>query len=99
MGLLKLLLFPVTGPAKGFGFILEQIQEQADAMLLDEGRIQSELMALSARHSMGEISEEEYLEQEAALLEWLNTIRADQEQSTLLEDPENGSDYGEDGTT
>jgi multidrug efflux pump subunit AcrA (membrane-fusion protein) len=91
MGLLTdLLLLPVTGPAHGLHFILEQIQAQVEAEQLDEGRVEEELLALSLRHDMGEITEAEYMDQEAALLEQLNAIRAYKE--ALLEaDEANGS--------
>ena len=84
MGLLSnLLLFPVTGPVHGVRFLLEQIQAQANAELLDEGRVQAELMSLSVRYDLGEISDAEYEEQEEALFEKLNAIRAYKEE--LLE--------------
>ena len=84
MGLLSnLLLFPVTGPVHGVRFLLEQIQAQANAELLDEGRVQAELMSLSVRYDLGEISDAEYEEQEEALLEELNASRAYKEE--LLE--------------
>lgn len=75
MGLLSsLLLFPVTGPLRGIQFVVEQIQAEANAMLFDENRVKAQIMALSLRLEQGEISEEEYEEHEAALLEWLNEI-------------------------
>ncbi len=93
MGLLSnLLLFPVTGPVHGVRFLLEQIQAQANAELLDEGRVQAELMSLSVRYDLGEISDAEYEEQEEALFEELNAIRAYKEE--LLE-PDAYSDADE----
>ncbi len=80
MGLLaKLLLLPVTGPVRGFQFILEQIQAEAEAILQDEGRVQAELIDLSLRHDMGEVADAEYTEQEEALLARLNAIREHRE--------------------
>jgi hypothetical protein len=77
VGLLSgLLLFPITGPIHGLKFVLEQIQAQVDAQLLDEGQVTADLMAIGLQHEMGEISDEEYAAQEAALLEQLNAIRA-----------------------
>ncbi len=77
MGLISdLLLFPVMGPVRGFQFILEQVKAEADAQLLDEGRVQAELMNLSLRYDAGEVSEEEYLEGEAYLLDRLDEVRA-----------------------
>jgi hypothetical protein len=77
VGLLSnLLLFPITGPIHGLKFVLEQIQAQVDAQVLDEGQVTADLMAIGLQHEMGEISDEEYAEQEAAVLEQLNAIRA-----------------------
>lgn len=77
MGLLSsLLLLPVTGPVHGFRAILAAIQEQVDAQMMDEARVQGELVRLSVRHSAGQISDAEYESQETALLEKLNSIRA-----------------------
>src|SRR5262245_40990969 len=77
MGLLSgLLLLPITGPVYGLKFVLEQIQAQVDAHLLDEGQVMADLMTIGLQHEMGEISDEEYASQETALLEQLNAIRA-----------------------
>jgi len=77
MGLLSgLLLFPITGPVYGLTFVLEQIQAQVDAQMLDEGRVIADLMAIGLQQETGEISAEEYAAQESALLEQLNAIRA-----------------------
>jgi len=71
-----LLFFPVTGPISGLKFVLEQIQAQVNAQLLDENQVIANLMAAGLQHEMGEISDEEYASQEAELLEQLNAIRA-----------------------
>ena len=95
MGLLSgLLLFPITGPVYGLKFVLEQIQAQVDAQLLDEGQVMADLMTLGLQHEMGEISSEEYASQEAALLETLNAIRA---YKAMLVDAERTSDPAYDG--
>jgi len=76
VGLLSgLLLFPITGPVYGLKFILEQIQAQVDAQMLDEGQVMADLMSVSQQYETGEISDEEYESQEAALLEQLSAIR------------------------
>jgi len=77
MGLLSdLLLFPITGPVHGMTFILEQIQAQVDAQMLDEDRVMADLMTIGMQYETGEVSDEEYASQESALLEQLNAIRA-----------------------
>jgi len=70
-----LLLLPVMAPVWGFRFLLERLRDEADAVLRDEGRAFAELIDLSMRHSVGQLSEEEYAQQEAELLERLNSIR------------------------
>ena len=77
MGLLsELLLLPVTGPVRGLQFIAEQIKAQVDAEQLDESQVEAELTQLSVRHDLGEVSDEEYAEQETVLLKQLDAIRA-----------------------
>ena len=67
MGLLSdVLLFPVTGPVRGLAFIAAQIKEQVDAEFDPRRRaekVQAELMRLSMRHDLGQISEDEYAAQ------------------------------------
>jgi len=71
-----LLLLPLMGPAKGLVFVLEKIKEQVDAEQLDESLVADELMALTLRHDLGEVSDTQYLAEETALLERLNAIQA-----------------------
>jgi hypothetical protein len=76
MGLVTgLLLLPVTGPVRAFRFFLERIHEEAQAIMRDEGRAFAELIDLSMRHSAGQLSDADYAEQEAQLLEQLTAIR------------------------
>jgi hypothetical protein len=100
MGLISgLLLFPISGPIHGLQFILEQIREQAEAELLDEGRIHAELVNLNLLRELGEISAEEHAALEDALIERLNTIRAYKEgqlDSVIIVEPE-PDDLEEDG--
>jgi hypothetical protein len=70
-----LLLFPVMAPVWGFRLLLEQLREEAEAVLRDEGRAFAELIDLSMRHNTGQLSDAEYAEQEAELLERLSSIR------------------------
>jgi Gas vesicle protein G len=74
------LLLPVTGPARGLRFIAEQVKEQVDAECDPARRaeqVQAELIRLSVRRDLGQISEDEYATQEAALLAQLNALQAD----------------------
>ena len=76
MGLITgLLLLPVTGPVRAFQFLVERLHDEAQAVLRDEGRAFAELIDLSMRHTAGQLSDAEYAEQEAELLERLGAIR------------------------
>ena len=96
MGLLSgLLLLPITGPVHGLRFVLEQIQARVDAELMDKGHVTAELMAIALRHDLGEISDEEYAEQEAALLDRLNAIRAYRAEGAEYQAPMDPADDGD----
>ncbi len=73
--LIDLLTFPVLGPIKGVIWIAEKVAEQVEKELYDEDAVRGQLMELELRYDLGEISEEEYLEAEEALLERLRIIR------------------------
>lgn len=94
MGLLSdLLLFPVTGSARGLSFILEQIRDQINEERLSESSdIEDELMSLAIRYELGELSEAAYAAQESALLERLNAARSEQEDWLEAEEVESEVD-------
>lgn len=75
-----LLLLPFMAPVWGFRFVLERLADEANAVMHDEGRAFSELIDLSMRRSAGQLSDAEYAEQEAQVLERLSSIRERQEQ-------------------
>jgi hypothetical protein len=81
MGLLTdVLLLPITGPARGLRFIAQQVKDQVDAQCDPARRaeqVQAELVRHSVRRDLGQISEDEYAAQEAALLEQLNALQAE----------------------
>jgi len=51
------------------------VAEQAEKELYDEDKVRGQLMELEVRYDLGEISEEEYMAAEEALLERLRVIR------------------------
>ena len=73
--LTKLLTLPVLGPIQGVIWIAEKVVEQAEGELYNADRVRGQLMELELRYDLGEITEEEYLATEEALLEWLRAIR------------------------
>lgn len=72
----ELLLSPISGPARVVGFVMNRIKDEVEAEYLDEGKVQAELLDLTLRYERGEIDDDQYKEQEAAILEHLNDIRA-----------------------
>ncbi len=87
MGFLTdLLLFPLMGPVRGVAFIAGQVQEAAEAGLLDEDQVQGELMSLSMQHAIGEISDADYEAAETELLEMLDAMRIYRE--SMMEEDE-----------
>jgi len=73
--LFKLLTAPLAAPLAGFRFILNQIGEMAEHELYDEDRIREELLELQLRLDEGEITEDEYAEQEADVMARLRLAR------------------------
>lgn len=95
MGLISgLLLLPITAPVRGFEFLLEQMRDQADSVLRDEGRAFAELIDLGMRHAAGQLDDTEFAEQESELLARLDAIREEREQ--LLEDESYDDDAWDD---
>ena len=73
--LLRLLTAPVSLPLAGFRFVLNQVVQMAERELLDEDRIREDYLLLQLRLEEGEISEEEYLRQEAEIMVRLRAAR------------------------
>ena len=70
-----LLTSPALGPIRGVHWLANKVTEAAESEVLDESKVRGELMELQIRLEMGEITEEEYDEQERVLVERLNAIR------------------------
>ncbi|NER32723.1 MAG: gas vesicle protein GvpG [Oscillatoria sp. SIO1A7] len=66
--ILRLLTLPISGPIQGITWIGEQILERANAELDDKENLQKKLLALQLAFDLGEMSEEEFEEQEEELL-------------------------------
>ena len=77
MGLLgKLLFFPIAGPVAGIRWSLNKVVQVAEEELSDDTPIKQELMELQMRLELGDITDEEYVEHEAALMARLREVRA-----------------------
>ena len=67
--------FFLSLPVKGLIGIFKKIAEMAEAELTDESKIREELLQLENLYENGQITEEEYQEREARLIERLNMAR------------------------
>lgn len=70
-------------PAKGLMGIFNKIAEMAEAELNDESKIREELLLLEFLYETDQITEEEYQEKEAALMERL-TLQEEQRDDIRL---------------
>jgi hypothetical protein len=76
MGLLKHLLFwPVTGPSFLTRFALDKVGDTVRGELTDDQIVKEEILALQMKLELGDIDDEEYVEQEALLMLRLRDVR------------------------
>jgi hypothetical protein len=76
MGILsKILFFPVTGPVAGIRWSLNQVIQVAEEELTDDAPVKQELMELQMKLELGDITDDEYIEREAALMARLREVR------------------------
>jgi len=68
MGLIGGLLTLPLAPARGLGWVLDQVVQEAEAQLHDPTRIRAELADAEAALERGEIDEETYEDLERELL-------------------------------
>ena len=73
--LLKLLTAPITLPLSGFRFVLGRVEEMAERELYDEERIREDLLLLQLRLDEGEITDDEYVTEEADIMVRLRAAR------------------------
>jgi len=73
--LLDILTFPVLGAPRLIYWLAKTVAEEANREQFDEDQVQGQLLELQVRYELGEISDEEYLEQETAILDKLTAIR------------------------
>ncbi len=77
MGLLgKILFFPVAGPVAGIRWSLNKVLQVAEEELTDDAPLKQELMELQMRLELGDITDDEYVEHEAALMARFREVRA-----------------------
>ena len=74
-----LLLLPLTGPVSGFKWIMRTIQKMADEELMNDQPWKERLIELQMQLELGEISEDDYVREEAIVFQALRDIRARKE--------------------
>jgi hypothetical protein len=72
----EILLSPFIEPIRAVEFVTRRVKDQVESEYLNEGKVQAELLDLTLRYDRGEISDDEYQQQEAVILEHMNDIRA-----------------------
>jgi hypothetical protein len=75
MGLITGLLTLPLAPVRGVAWVAEQVADQAEREMYDEGRIMRELTAVQLAHDAGEIDDDELAAREDLLLERLEEGR------------------------
>ncbi|HIK12632.1 MAG TPA: gas vesicle protein GvpG [Oscillatoriaceae cyanobacterium M33_DOE_052] len=74
--ILRLLTLPITGPLEGIAWIGEQILERAEAELDSTENLHKKLLALQLAFDLGDISEEDFEQQEEELLLAIEAMEA-----------------------
>ena len=82
MFILDDLLFKL--PAQGFIGIFKKIAEMAEAELDEEPKIMEKLMQLEFLYETDQITEEEFQEREAELMERLTVLQEEQQDDSML---------------
>jgi hypothetical protein len=81
MGILKHLLFwPVTGPLYLIDFSLGKVEGVVREELTDDTSVKAELLELQLALELGDITDDEYSQREAALMQRLREVREWREQ-------------------
>ena len=75
-----IILLPLKGPISGFKWIMPTIQKMADEELMNDQPWKERLIELQMRLELGEISEDEYVAEEAVVFQALRDIRARKEE-------------------
>ena len=76
MGLLtNILLAPFLGPVWGTRFTLDKVDRAVREQLTDDTPIKEDLMALQLKLEMGEIDDDQYVQQEAEIMQRLREVR------------------------
>lgn len=77
--LLNIVGFPLLGPVHLLRTIAERVGDVVQQETSDTARMRAELVELQIRYELGELTEDEYVAQEEALLSRIDDVRRRQE--------------------
>ena len=75
-----ILMLPIKLPIAGFNWVMKQIQTMANEELLNDQPWKERLIELQMMLEVGDLTEEEYTQQEAQVFQALREIRARKEE-------------------
>jgi len=78
--LTDILTFPILGAPRMVHWVAKKLAETVEQDEMDEGKLQGDLLELQMRYELGEINDDEYAEQETAILDRLSAIRRAKEE-------------------
>jgi len=78
--LTDILTFPILGAPRMVHWVAKKLAETVEQDEMNEGKLQGDLLELQMRYELGEIDDDEYTEQETAILDRLNAIRRAKEE-------------------
>src|SRR3989442_2960750 len=89
-----ILLLPIRLPIAGFNWILRQVKTVADEELLNDQLWKDRLIELQMMREVGDITAEQYKEEEAKVFAALRDIRARKEEMARAEGEEGEEGIG-----
>ena len=90
-----ILLLPLRIPVAGFNWVMKQIQTMANEELLNDQPWKERLIELQMMLELGDISEEDYAQEEAQVFAALRDIRARREEIARQYTAQRGEDEDE----
>ena len=87
-------MLPLKLPVAGFNWIMKQIQTMANEELLNDQPWKERLIELQMRLELGEVTEDEYAEEEALIFRRLREIRQLREEMAAQMRAERDEDEG-----
>ena len=92
-----ILMIPIKLPIAGFNWIMKQIQTMANEELLNDQPWKERLIELQMMLEVGDITEEQYKQEEGQVFQALRDIRARKEQIALQAAADRGDESQEIG--